>query len=230
MEQRKGVAILLMGGMGTRMGDFCQDKTLVLVAGKPLFLYSLIEIEKSKNFFEIVIVIRDSAQQKEIEGHLCALNMRASVSYVRGGNSRQKSVLNALLYVQQKHPNFVLIHDAVRPFVTQNNLRQLLSALEDHSGAILAHRATDTLIDVSNGERRYLQRDAVWNVETPQMFNYEVILDAYLKAKGPLTDDSSALQRDAKIKIIENFHFNTKVTYPRDLTLVEALLTKELER
>jgi 2-C-methyl-D-erythritol 4-phosphate cytidylyltransferase len=219
-----------MGGMGTRMGDFCRDKTLVLVAGKPLFLYSLTEIERSKIFFEIVIVVRDSAQQKKIECHLCALSVHASVSYVRGGNSRQKSVLNALLHVQQKHPHFVLIHDAVRPFVTQNNLHQLLSALEDHSGAILAHRATDTLVDVSNGERQYLQRDTVWHVETPQMFNYEIILDACLRVKEPLTDDSSMLQRDAKIKIIENFHLNIKVTYPRDLALVEALLAKESER
>ncbi|MDR3274358.1 MAG: 2-C-methyl-D-erythritol 4-phosphate cytidylyltransferase [Puniceicoccales bacterium] len=225
-QPENGTAILLMGGAGTRMGGSCPDKTLVPIVGRPVFSYSLLTIDSSKKFSEIVIVTRDSVQRGKIEQYVGNLSMHSNVSYVQGGDSRQKSVLNALLYVRQKQQNFVLIHDAARPLVTRENLWQLISALDGHGGAILAHGATDTLINISNRERQYLQRDSVWHVETPQIFGYEAILDAYLKAKGLLTDDSSALPQCAKVKIVENFHPNIKITHPRDLIVVEALLTK----
>ena len=217
-----------MGGSGTRMAAACRDKSLAPIAGKPAFLHSLLTIGASEAFSRITIVVRDGAQRKEVERQIGTLNLRANVDYTQGGDSRQKSVLNALMHMQRNHPDFALIHDAARPLITEEHLRSLLSALDDHDAAILAHRATDTLADVSNGERRYLPRNAIWHVETPQVFKYRVILDAYLRAKGPLTDDSSALPSGSRVKIIENFAPNIKITYPQDLAVVEALLKGNL--
>jgi 2-C-methyl-D-erythritol 4-phosphate cytidylyltransferase len=224
----KGTAVLLMGGLGVRMNSSCQDKSLVPVAGKPVFLHSLLAINALETFSYITIVIRDEAQRSEVERHIDTLNLHSNVSYIQGGDSRQKSVLNALLHGQWNHPDFALIHDAVRPLVTEEHLRSLLSALGGHDAAILAHRATDTLMNVSNGKRSYLPRDTIWHVETPQVFKYKVILDAYLRAKSPLTDDSSALPNNSRVKIIENFTPNIKITYPQDLATVEALLSGNL--
>jgi 2-C-methyl-D-erythritol 4-phosphate cytidylyltransferase len=222
----RGVAFLLMGGSGTRMGGSCRDKSLVPIAGKPAFLHSLLTIDDSGAFSTTVIVTRDSAQREEIKCHIDApdLHLHGNVEYVRGGNSRRQSVLNALLHARQSQPNFALIHDAARPLITGDNLHSLLSAMDSHDAAILAHRATDTLVDISGNGRKYLPRNATWHVETPQIFRFGVILDAYLNAEGPLTDDSSALPESVEVKIIENFTPNIKITYPQDLATIEALL------
>jgi 2-C-methyl-D-erythritol 4-phosphate cytidylyltransferase len=210
------------------MAASCGDKSLAPLAGKPAFLHSLLAIDASEMFSDVAIVVRDETQRSEVERHIGTLNPHANVSYVQGGDSRQKSVLNALLHAQRNHSDFALIHDAARPLITGEHLRSLLSALDDHDAAILAHRATDTLVDVSNGGRSYLSRNTIWHVETPQIFKYQVILDAYLGAKGPLADDSSALPSSSKVKIIENFIPNIKITYPQDLAVVEALLSGSL--
>ncbi|MDR1255369.1 MAG: 2-C-methyl-D-erythritol 4-phosphate cytidylyltransferase [Puniceicoccales bacterium] len=227
MEQlARSAAILLMGGAGARMGGSYPDKTLAPIAGKPVFMYPLLAIDGSKIFSEIVVVTRDDWQRGKVLQLLDGLTLRANISCIRGGDSRQKSALNALLHMQSSGPDFVLIHDAARPLLPANSLPLLLSALVDHDGAILAHRATDTLLHVSPRGRKYLRRDGVWHVETPQMFKYGAILNAYLEAKRPLSDDSSALPGSAKVKIIENFHPNIKITYPGDIAAVEALLNK----
>jgi 2-C-methyl-D-erythritol 4-phosphate cytidylyltransferase len=207
------------------MAASCGDKSLALVADKPVFLHSLLAIDSAGIFSDVTIVIRDEAQQREIERYLGAVNLCAKVSCVQGGDSRQKSVLNALIHAQHSRPDFVLIHDAARPLIAKDCMHLLLSALGDHDAAVLAHKATDTLMDVSGDKRNYLLRDTIWHIETPQIFRYEVILDAYLKAKGPLTDDSSALPESTRMKIIENFTPNIKITYPQDFATVKALLS-----
>jgi 2-C-methyl-D-erythritol 4-phosphate cytidylyltransferase len=227
-REPRRAAILLMAGSGKRMGGACSDKTLVKIKGWPVFLYSLLTLDGTGAFGDIVIVVRDPEQQKNAEKYVGKFELHAAVSYVFGGNLRQNSVLNALLHLEQKHPEFVLIHDSARPLITEDGVRQLLCAAEDCDGAVIAHGATDTLLSFAEGKRKYLPRSEVWHVETPQIFKYDLILDGYVKATGTLADDSSALGADADIKIVENAHPNIKITRPEDIFIVKSLLNKKL--
>jgi 2-C-methyl-D-erythritol 4-phosphate cytidylyltransferase len=189
-----------------------------------VFSYSLLAIDGTEAFRDFVIVVRDARQRKSVEKYVGKFDLHSSVGYVFGGDSRQNSVLNALLYLRQRRPKFVLIHDAARPLITKDNLRQLLCAVDGHDAAVIAHRATDTLLSVAGRRRKYLLRDALWHIETPQIFKYDTILDAHGKATGPLTDDSSALCANAKVKIVENLHPNIKITHAEDILIARAIL------
>ena len=222
-------AIILIAGTSQRWGS--GDKCLLNIGETPIAIYSLRAFISSGLFERYFFVYRDDEQrfllQTYIEQHFPE-HMNA-ISWVCGGATRHHSVFRALQHITE-HESYVFIHDGARPLLNVENLHRLDQALSPESGATLAHRVTDTILetDDTSTQRNYLQRDRLWAVETPQAFYFPRLFEDYLRIMGQreqnYTDDTSIYS--GPVKLIENRHLNPKLTYPRDLALINYLLSK----
>ena len=145
---------------------------------------------------------------------------------VGGGDSRQQSVRNGLQHVTTE---FVVVHDAARPFVTSEMVDRTLSSLADADGAIVATPLDETLKRVDGDVvDETLTRAHLWRVQTPQSFRTEILVDAHAKAVAEgfeVTDDASLVERyGGRVVVIHSTRANMKLTYPEDFVIAEAML------
>ncbi|MGZ8258153.1 MAG: 2-C-methyl-D-erythritol 4-phosphate cytidylyltransferase, partial [Methylotenera sp.] len=144
---------------------------------------------------------------------------------VAGGSIRQESVANA---VQVATGDFVMVHDAARPGLSNRLLNHLLNTLEDDRvGGLLALPLADTLKRADNEQRvsATLPRNDLWQAQTPQMFRYATLKKALTNFKGTPTDEAEAIEAlGLKPKLVMGELRNLKVTYPQDLAVLSALL------
>ena len=160
------------------------------------------------------------------------------ITRVDGGQSRHESVLNCLKHMadQAENNDWVLVHDAVRPCLSEKDLSLLIDfaqASDKHDGALLAKPVTDTLKQ-SNEEHISLQtidRSTIWQAMTPQMFRYGALTNALSTAwneKWDITDEASAIEKAGlKPTLLTGHQDNIKITYPDDLELAEFYLRKQ---
>ena len=145
---------------------------------------------------------------------------------VGGGDSRQQSVRNGLQHVTSE---YVVVHDAARPFVTSEMVDRTLSSLADAEGAIVATPLDETLKRVDGDVvDETLTRAHLWRVQTPQSFRTSVLLDAHDKAAAEgfeVTDDASLVERyGGRVVVVHSTRANMKLTYPEDFVIAEAML------
>jgi 2-C-methyl-D-erythritol 4-phosphate cytidylyltransferase len=151
-----------------------------------------------------------------------------------GGESRAETVRNALaaLRGELEDQDWVLIHDAARPCLPKDALRRLiLEVTDDKTGGLLGVPVADTLKRVGDDERvtRTEPREGLWQAQTPQMFRFGVLWEAY-KANRALecTDDAQAVERIGLCpKLVLGSTANIKITYPADLALAAAILREQ---
>lgn len=150
-----------------------------------------------------------------------------------GGKTRADSVLAGLqaLSQQANADDWVMVHDAARPCLSETLLERLLSQLADHPvGGLLATPVADTLKKAKAGAIAHVDktipREMIWQAQTPQMFRFQLLLDALLTAKQQgleITDESSAMElMGHSVALIEGDRSNIKVTYPGDERWVKA--------
>jgi 2-C-methyl-D-erythritol 4-phosphate cytidylyltransferase len=145
---------------------------------------------------------------------------------VGGGDSRQQSVRNGLQHVTSE---YVVVHDAARPFVTSEMVDRTLSSLADAEGAIVATPLDETLKRVDGDVvDETLTRAHLWRVQTPQSFRTSILLDAHDKAAAEgfeATDDASLVERyGGRVVVVHSTRANMKLTYPEDFVIAEAML------
>jgi 2-C-methyl-D-erythritol 4-phosphate cytidylyltransferase len=145
---------------------------------------------------------------------------------VAGGASRSESVRNALAVAPDA--DIVVIHDAARPFVTAELVRECVSAVEAGAdGAIAAAPVTDTIKEADADRRvvRTLDRSSLWSIQTPQAFRADVLRRALDGDVSSATDDASLVEAaGGRVQIVEAPPGNFKITWPEDLARAEALL------
>jgi len=216
-------AIITAAGSGRRFGEAKQFKKL---HGKPLYQYSLDIFMQSRLFDEIILVIPKSNQQKvqkEIKR-----KYGSQVGLVIGGPDRQDSVKNA---IQNSNPNIdlVVIHDAARPFITTTLIEECILACETSDGAIIAMQPHDTIkFSKDNVVEKTIDRSNIWMAQTPQAFNKQKILEAYISREFDdliVTDESSLMEKlGYKIMIVPGAEKNFKITTLEDWKRAEATL------
>ncbi len=216
-------AILLAAGDSRRMEGVVADKILAPLGGKPLFYHSALAFMASAVADDYVIVYRDQRQMLELAAYA-----PTPAQFVRGGSTRQESVSNALESLSSDTAT-VFIHDCARPFVRPEQLVGLLKIVKKEKAVVLAHRVVDTIKQHRDtGHLKSLDRDRLWAMETPQVFDRELIVEAYAKAsrrKRPLTDDAAAVELlDHPVALLQNEYPNPKLTTPADLPWFEYLL------
>ncbi len=205
------------------MKDAVPDKVLAPLAGKPVFSYSAAAFVTSGVADLYVVVYRDQKQMRD----LMAL-APTPTQFVPGGSERQYSVAHALdaLPADVSH---VFIHDCARPLVRAEHLVGLLKIVRRESAVVLAHRVTDTIkAHRDDGLLKTLERDKLWAMETPQVFDRDLIVRAYNRVANrgiKLTDDAAAVELlRHPIALLENPEPNPKLTTPTDFAWVEFLL------
>lgn len=154
---------------------------------------------------------------------------------VWGGASRQDSVRLGLEQIVDRAPDFVLVHDAARPFIAGAVITRVLDALRDHAGAIPALAVTDTLKRAVTGNGQAtavisdtVARDGLWRAQTPQGFHFDALLAAHRAALGEaLTDDAAVAERHGlTVAIVEGSEENVKITTADDLDKAQSRATR----
>lgn len=222
--------ILLAGGSGTRMQN-AEDKTLLILAGRPVIAHSAQTFLKTGFIDHTFIVFRDTEQKKALEGALAPLALEPQ--FVQGGATRQDSVFNALQALP-KDCTHVYIHDAARPLVSEKALQSLHATVTKEGAAVLAKPAHDTIKRITTeGEIQKilpedLDRKRLWIMETPQAFTMPAILEAYQSAHAKqlqFTDDVAvAKHHGIPVTLVPNPDPNPKLTVPNDLAWAECLI------
>lgn len=226
------VAVLVpAAGAGTRMGKGTR-KQFLLLDGQPILAHTLRRFEDVPEVCEIIPIVPEDEMEHCLEKCVEVQGLKKVKRVVPGGVKRQDSVYNGLKAVEPG-TDYVMVHDGVRPFITRDLIAELLGAMHGCDGAILAVPAKDTLKEVTSDRmvKRTLDRKRCYLVQTPQLFSYRALKDAFEKAYADGfygTDEASLVERlGGKIRIITGSYVNIKITTPEDMILAEALLRKE---
>jgi 2-C-methyl-D-erythritol 4-phosphate cytidylyltransferase len=239
----KTAAIVLAGGRGTRMG-VKTPKQYIKIGGHPLIYYSLKAFQDS--FVDEIILVCPEEDREFCASEIVEKYGFSKVkSVAAGGEERYNSVYNGLNAVMCiaggancKPCDIVFIHDGARPFINSELITRSFDAACKNHAAVVAVPSKDTvkIADESGFAKETVPRESVWLMQTPQVFDYYDIYDAYSKlieseadlAKRGITvtDDAMVLElySERKVKLVMGDYRNIKVTTPEDLILAESYL------
>lgn len=221
-------AIIVAGGSGSRMKSSVR-KQYMLLDDMPVLSRTLQVFDRSDVVDEIVLVVPEADLDFCRDKIVAPLSLNTNILFIPGGSERQESVLNGLNSLSPD-TGLVLIHDGVRPFVSEEQVRDVVSAAVDTGAAILAIPASDTLkrVDESGVIRETLPRHDVWLAQTPQAFRPELIMEAHklaVEAGFMGTDDASLVEHaGGRVTVVPGSRINMKITTPEDVILASALL------
>ena len=227
----KAIAILLAGGIGSRIGT-AMPKQFLTVANKPVIIHTLSALERNPQIDGIVVVCVKGWEQY-LQTLLDQFNIQKVIGIVEGGINGHGSTKNALFFLKDKiaESDIVLVHDAVRPILPQQVLNDLLKTAKEHGNAVAAACCYETLIFTEDGRSgdRDLSRDAVVRAQTPQAYCYGTLLSLYENAERDGIDDFEYANRamihyGKRLYFSQGFANNIKITKKEDLPLCEALM------
>lgn len=239
----KNIAIILAGGIGARVGGALPKQLLPLADGRTILEHAIDAFQQAECIDEICLVMHHDYMAYTHD--LSQTNDWSKLKHiVPGGNERWESSVNAIrLYMDQPSTSFsnedvgyaLLLHDAARPFVSQDIIANVCQALETHEAVVVAVPSTDTVYEmVEDKVARIPNRQTIMRAQTPQAFHLPLIAEAYAKALGvnnlkeaacnknnlPATDDCSIVFKhmpQVAIHIVPGEEQNKKITYKEDL-------------
>ncbi len=215
--------VLVAGGKGLRM-ESATPKQFLLLEGKPLVMHTFKAFSGfyGKAVFMLVLPGIEIGRWKQ----LCAqYNFTLPHRIVEGGPTRFHSVKNALSAIPDK--NMVCIHDAVRPLVSSETIANCFRTARIHGSAIPVVPLSESVRQVENGLSRAVNRKNYRIVQTPQVFQSQLIKKAYLQTyRENFTDDAVVLESNGQpVYIVSGNTENIKITHPGDLAYAEAVLS-----
>lgn len=221
----KHIAIILAGGTGSRVGGQTPKQLLPLADGRSILEHAVDAFEAAPCIDEIAIVMHpDFIAEAQ---HLCLQNSWQKVQQIiPGGKERWESSVHAIqAFSSQNSAVSLWLHDAARPFVSQQIIADVFQALNAHSAVSVAIPVTDTLYLVNdNSVKQIPNRAEYMRAQTPQAFHLDTIAEAYRRAleKGNIiaTDDAGIVHNympEVPIYIVQGDEQNKKITYKEDL-------------
>lgn len=221
-------AIIPAAGTGARMGTDIPKQYLHL-KDKPLIQHVIETFEQSAQIDSVHVIL--SADDAHWSAANLTLSTKTSV-HDCGGSTRSETVLNGLNAIAAfaHEDDWVLIHDAARPGLNHAMLNRLIEQLkEDAVGGLLAMPLADTLkmADTSERSQKTIPREQLWLAQTPQMFRLSTLKEALKAFNGAPTDEAQAIEAlGLQPKLVLGSLRNLKVTYPEDLTVLNALINE----
>jgi 2-C-methyl-D-erythritol 4-phosphate cytidylyltransferase len=227
-------AILAAGGRGTRLSAGASKgalpKQFMELRGNPIYVWSLTTLLAVPSIREAVMVVPPDMVQsvKDKLGELSDQFPGKALNVVPGGDTRQASVFNGLKSLKPNSPEYVLIHDAARPFLTKEIVDRVLEGVTTFGACTTGVPPADTIKKV-DGQiiAETLIRDELLLVQTPQAGKFSWLIEAHDRAEksGIATTDDAAILELAghKVGIVRGASYNVKITQPEDLILAEAL-------
>jgi 2-C-methyl-D-erythritol 4-phosphate cytidylyltransferase len=233
-QRLRSVALVPAAGLGLRMGGPVRKQFLEF-AGLPLLVHSLRVLQSSPVIDQIVLAVPEADLSYCRSEIVETYGFSKVVNVVAGGQERQDSVRRALAVVDERI-DIVVIHDAVRPCVTDTMLRQVVEAAMADGAAIIALPMRDTVKQVGGNRfiERTIDRKPLWLAQTPQAFRRDWLQEAHRKAHAEglvATDDAYLLEWMGRpVRVVEGSGENIKVTRPEDLAIGEAILASRLNQ
>ncbi len=224
----KTTALIAAAGSGTRMQSDV-PKQFLKIDGIPVIAKTLAVFQKSPLIDEIVI-IAGKGYKKEIKAISDEYNISKLTAIVSGGDTRQQSVMNGLSAVRGEN---VLIHDGVRPFITEKMISDVTNALNKYDAAAVGVPVNDTLKSADKDMEivKTVDRSSLYAIQTPQGFKTEKILKAHTYAKEnslTVTDDCALFEQlKIPVKIVSGSATNIKITTPDDLKISKGLMRED---
>lgn len=225
-------AIVPAAGIGSRMASDRPKQYLPLL-GKTVIEHSVEPLLSHPSIASVYIPLAEHDTYWSGLG----LASHPSVVTINGGKERADSVLNGLQAIASKaaDDDWVLVHDAARPCLRRESLQTLVDELQGEAvGGILANPVHDTLkkVGTDNCIVKTVDRQVLWQAQTPQMFRFSLLrssLEQALKAGTQITDEASALEWSGhSAKVVAGPSDNIKITRPEDLALAEFILQRQL--
>ena len=235
MGKNRCAAIVLAAGQGKRMGTKIQKQYLEL-NGKPVVYYSLAVFEKSPLIDEIILVVgkdQETYCRREIVDRYGFQKVK---QIVEGGAERYHSVYHGLCSVN-KATDYVFIHDGARPFVNEEMIERAYEMVCVEGACVVGMPVKDTIkiVDEQLYARETPPRKDVWLVQTPQVFSYQLVMEAYqklLEREGDLTvqvtDDAMVVEviLGHPVKMTKGSYDNINITTPEDLKTATAFMAE----
>lgn len=245
MNKKRCTAIVLAAGSGRRMNSDVAKQYLPL-GDKPLIWHALHVIEKSAVIDDCILV---AGQEDIVSGYVekeivAKYDLHKISSIIPGGAQRYDSVYNALRAIAETRTDtvnedgYVFIHDGARPFLTEEILERCLAEVERTGACVAGMPVKDTIkfADEAGFAAQTPDRNALWQIQTPQVFETALILSAYerlmqekerlLREGISITDDAMVVETftDCKVRLVEGSYRNIKITTPEDIAVGEAFL------
>ena len=226
---KKTQAIVPAAGIGARL-KAPTNKPFVLLDGKPIVVYSL-EILEACPLIGSVIVVSHEQHINDFDKLLQKYKLTKVKHIVVGGRTRCQSVQNGLEALAPD-TQYVVIHDGARPLISLELLSQSLNRCYEESAVIVGVPVKPTIKRV-HPEKLLVEatfdRRVMWEIQTPQVFRKDIIVNAHQKNKDLLASDDSLLVERAgyKVKLVKGSYSNIKITTPDDLIIAKAFLDKD---
>lgn len=240
----KNTAIIVAAGASLRFGGDL-PKQFKPVCGRPLLAWTIERFENADSIKDVIVVVAEEQLLYTSESVVDRFGFSKVSKIVIGGSTRPESVYNGLSSLPIS-TNYVAIHDGARPLTSPNDINSTVELAIKERAAILAAPVTDTIKRTAD---RFIlstvDRSSLYHAQTPQVFQYDLIMAAYKEYMGEggdrdkgaasaerteVTDDASLIEaRGFKVAVIEPTAINLKVTTGKDLKVLEAILTLEME-
>lgn len=223
-------ALIFAGGTGQRMNSRSKPKQFLEMHGKPIIIYTLEQFEYHKEVDNIVVVcLKDWIE--EMKGFQKRYGITKVQKIVAGGETGHDSIYYGLKAMEDiaGPDDIVLIHDGVRPLITEELISQNIHAVKKYGNAITAEAARESVIRSVDGENicEELPREQMFIAKAPQSFRYGVIKELYERARrdGRKTIDSSHLcsEYGVSMHMIKSTRNNIKITEPADFYIYRAI-------
>ena len=232
-------AILPAAGLGTRMGAETPKQFLEL-GGEPLVIFTLRRLAACSAITDFILATR-AEELAFLEDRVARARIGRPARVVHGGETRQQSVGNALAQVAAE-TEIVMVHDAVRPFVTVEQLDRLIAEARGRGAVILGIPAIDTVKEVKRASlpedvariTATIPRERIVLAQTPQAFRYGILREAFARAEADgvtASDEASLVERLGQdVYVVVGSERNLKITRPADMDLARFYLEQELAR
>ena len=222
-------AIIPAAGSGERFGE---EKQFKLFSGRPLIFHTL-KLFLQSDYIDEIIVAVPSANVDSTHRDVLSMSVGKPVKVVAGGTRRQDSVKNGI-DVSDSHSTLVCIHDAARPFVTEDLIQRSISACEFADGAVVGIPSKDTVKFSENGlVKETLDREKIWLAQTPQCFHKNKLIQAlyYAETENLTGTDESALMEAMgfSIKLVDGESNNFKITTKDDWIRAELVASRQAQ-
>ena len=219
--------VIVAAGTGSRM-NIGINKQFIKLEGKEIIAYTIEKFYNNSNIEDIVVVVKEDESEFFKKEILDKYNFK-NVKIAYGGKERQDSVYNGLKLLDEQC-DVVLIHDGARPFVSDKIIDKSIEEAKEHKAIVVGVPVKDTIKVIDNDKNIVdtPNRSVLWAVQTPQTFDYNILIDAYkdaFKNKFYGTDDAMLVERIGyKVKMLEGSYNNIKITTQEDLNVGSQIL------
>lgn len=229
MKKECCTAIVLAAGQGSRMGTEIQ-KQYLLLGGRPVLYYSLKAFQDAPVIDNIFLVVGEGEEEYCRREIVDKYGLTKVTEILPGGNQRYESVWSGLSKLKNK--GYVFIHDGARPLVDQAIIQRVFEEVRIHKACVVGMPVKDTIKSVNESGivENTPDRNRLWVIQTPQVFENQIVQNAYSMLMGEsciqVTDDAMVVEQMVghPIRLVGGSYENIKITTPEDLQIAEVLL------